>query len=202
MTGEITMRIIGLTGGIASGKSTVSRILQSMGAVAIDADAIAHELAEPGAPLYEAYITHWGAGILTPEGTLDRRKIGDIVFADEDERRWLDDVSHPLLYREVQRRLVALRTSDVQTVVLDAPLLFEAGWERLADETWVVVLPRDIQIRRLMARNHYTEEEALSRMESQLSQEEKMRRADVVIDNRGSEAQLEKKVQEAFRRPV
>ena len=90
------MRIIGLTGGIASGKSTVSRILQSMGAVAIDADAIAHELAEPGAPLYEAYITHWGAGILTPEGTLDRRKIGDIVFADEDERRWLDDVSHPL----------------------------------------------------------------------------------------------------------
>lgn len=196
------MRIIGLTGGIASGKSTVSRILQSMGAVAIDADAIAHELAEPGAPLYEAYITHWGAGILIPEGTLDRRKIGDIVFADEDERRWLDDVSHPLLYREVQRRLAALRTSDVQTVVLDAPLLFEAGWERLADETWVVVLPRDIQIRRLMARNHYTEEEALSRMESQLSQEEKMRRADVVIDNRGSEAQLEKKVQEAFRRPV
>ena len=196
------MRIIGLTGGIASGKSTVSRILQSMGAVAIDADAIAHELAEPGAPLYEAYITHWGAGILTPEGTLDRRKIGDIVFADEDERRWLDDVSHPLLCREVQRRLAALRTSDVQTVVLDAPLLFEAGWERLADETWVVVLPRDIQLRRLMARNHYTEEEALSRMESQLSQEEKMRRADVVIDNRGSEAQLEKKVQEAFRRPV
>ena len=196
------MRIIGLTGGIASGKSTVSRILQSMGAVAIDADAIAHELAEPGAPLYEAYITHWGAGILTPEGTLDRRKIGDIVFADEDERRWLDDVSHPLLYREVQRRLAALRTSDVQTVVLDAPLLFEAGWERLADETWVVVLPRYIQLRRLMARNHYTEEEALSRMESQLSQEEKMRRADVVIDNRGSEAQLEKKVQEAFRRPV
>ena len=196
------MRIIGLTGGIASGKSTVSRILQSMGAVAIDADAIAHELAEPGAPLYEAYITHWGAGILTPEGTLDRRKIGDIVFADEDERRWLDDVSHPLLYREVQRRLAALCTSDVQTVVLDAPLLFEAGWERLADETWVVVLPRDIQLRRLMARNHYTEEEALSRMESQLSQEEKMRRADVVIDNRGSEAQLEKKVQEVFRRPV
>lgn len=196
------MRIIGLTGGIASGKSTVSRILQSMGAVAIDADAIAHEMAEPGAPLYEAYITHWGAGILTPEGTLDRRKIGDIVFADEDERRWLDDVSHPLLCREVQRRLAALRTSDVQTVVLDAPLLFEAGWERLADETWVVVLPRDIQLRRLMARNHYTEEEALSRMESQLSQEEKMRRADVVIDNRGSEAQLEKKVQEAFRPPV
>ena len=196
------MRIIGLTGGIASGKSTVSRILQSMGAVAIDADAIAHELAEPGAPLYEAYITHWGAGILTPEGTLDRRKIGEIVFVDEDERRWLDDVSHPLLYREVQRRLAALRTSDVQTVVLDAPLLFEAGWERLADETWVVVLPRDIQLRRLMARNHYTEEEALSRMESQLSQEEKMRRADVVIDNRGSEAQLDKKVQEAFRRPV
>lgn len=196
------MRIIGLTGGIASGKSTVSRILQSMGAVTIDADAIAHELAEPGAPLYEAYITHWGAGILTPEGTLDRRKIGDIVFVDEDERRWLDDVSHPLLYREVQRRLAALRISDVQTVVLDAPLLFEAGWERLADETWVVVLPRDIQLRRLMARNHYTEEEALSRMESQLSQEEKMRRADVVIDNRGSEAQLEKKVQEAFRRPV
>ena len=196
------MRIIGLTGGIASGKSTVSRILQSMGAVAIDADAIAHELAEPGAPLYEAYITHWGAGILTPEGTLDRRKIGEIVFVDEDERRWLDDVSHPLLCREVQRRLAALRTSDVQTVVLDAPLLFEAGWERLADETWVVVLPRDIQLRRLMARNHYTEEEALSRMESQLSQEEKMRRADVVIDNRGSEAQLEKKVQEAFRPPV
>ena len=98
--------------------------------------------------------------------------------------------------------MAALRTSDVQTVVLDAPLLFEAGWERLADETWVVVLPRDIQLRRLMARNHYTEEEALSRMESQLSQEEKMRRADVVIDNRGSEAQLEKKVQEAFRPPV
>lgn len=196
------MRVIGLTGGIACGKSTVSDILRSFGAAIIDADALAHALAEPGRPLYQAYVAHWGKGILTEEGALDRRRIGAIVFQDDSERAWLNDTAQPILYHEACKRLHALQSEGAATVILDAPLLLEAGWDRLTDEIWVVFIPRALQLQRLMARDHYTEAEALHRVDSQMTMEERLRRADVVIDNRGTEMELRQRVYEAFHRKV
>lgn len=198
--GNVRMRIIGLTGGIASGKSTVSCILQSFGAVCIDADALAHVLAEPGRALYEAYVAHWGKEILASDGTLNRRKIGAIVFKEDSERKWLNDTAQPILYQAAVQRLNRLKAMGAETVILDAPLLFEAGWDRLADEVWVVSISREEQIRRLMQRDHYSEEEARRRMDAQMSQKEKLRRADVVIDNCGTVEDLKRCVLAAYRK--
>ncbi|MBQ1336590.1 MAG: dephospho-CoA kinase, partial [Selenomonadaceae bacterium] len=142
------MKILGLTGGIASGKSTVSRHLLGLGAAIIDTDRIAYELAMPHRPLWEAYLEHFGTGVLLPDNTLDRKAIGQRVFRDAMERRWVDDTAHPMIRKTVENQLETCKESGTSVAVLDVPLLFEVGWDSLAESVWVVYVPPAIQLSR------------------------------------------------------
>ena len=181
------MKIIGLTGGIACGKSTVSTELRALGAAIIDADALAHELSQPHQPLYNAYVQRFGREIVTANGALDRAAIARRVFADPAVRAEVDAIAHPLIRMAAEERLRAARDENKRAAVLDVPLLFEAGWDALADETWVVSLPREEQLKRLLARDKAMDEgEARARIAAQMPLAEKCARADVVIDNSGT----------------
>lgn len=176
-------KIIGLTGGIACGKSTVSRYLAQKGAQIVDADQIAHELSEPNGALYEAYQKHWGKQILLADGTLNRRKVGQLAFANAQEKNWLNHTAHPVIKEAIERKISAIKSG---VIILDVPLLFEAGWDKITDRNCVVFVTREIQLQRLIARNGYTRQEALNRINAQMPLNEKKRRADWLIDNSGS----------------
>lgn len=184
------MKRIGLTGGIASGKSTASAILRRFGAPIIDADAIAHRLMEPGGPLYEAYRAHFGAGVIRPDGQLDRRCIGHIAFADPAEKRWLDAAAHPVIRAAMQQELAEAEAAGEPVAVLDIPLLFETDWQAHVDESWLIDIPESLQLMRLQSRNGYSREEATRRIAAQMPLSEKRRLADVIIDNSGTEQEL------------
>ncbi|WP_315452275.1 dephospho-CoA kinase [uncultured Selenomonas sp.] len=185
------MKIIGLTGGIACGKSTVSTELRAHGATIIDADALAHELSQPHQPLYNAYVERFGREIVTADGTLDRAAIARRVFADPAVRAEVDAIAHPLIRMAAEERLRAARDENKRAAVLDVPLLFEAGWDALADETWVVALPREEQLARLLARDTSMDEgEARARIAAQMPLAEKCARADVIIDNSGTKEEI------------
>ena len=194
------MRVFALTGGIASGKSTVAGKLSQLGAAIVDADRIAHELAMPRKPLWEAYLEHFGAGILRPDGTLNRRAIGQLVFHDEEERKWMDAVSHPLIRQQMEQELSVHCAAGREAAFLDVPLLFEVGWENRAEAVWVVYVPIKVQLSRLMARNGCDEAFARACIASQMDLEEKRRRADVVIDNSGPWEETEAQVEVAWRK--
>ena len=180
------MNIIGLTGGIASGKSTVSSFFRQKGAAVLDADQIARELSEPGGELHAEYVRHFGAEVLQNDGTLDRRRIGQIVFSDPQQKQWLDTVSHPAIRGELLRKLEQKRNEKQRLILLDIPLLFESGWDKMADKTCLVYVNETIQLQRLMKRNGYTRREAQDRIAAQMPLEEKKKRADYLIDNNGS----------------
>ena len=185
------MKIIGLTGGIACGKSTVSTELRALGAAIIDADALAHELSQLHQPLYNAYVQRFGREIVTADGTLDRAAIARRVFADPAVRTEVDAIAHPLIRMAAEERLRAARDENKRAAVLDVPLLFEAGWDALADETWVVALPREEQLKRLLARDKAMDEgEARARIAAQMPLAEKCARADVIIDNSGTKEEI------------
>ena len=184
------MKRIGLTGGIASGKSTASAILRGWGACIIDADAVAHRLMEPQAPLYKAYRAHFGAGAILPDGRLDRRRIGQIAFKDPKEKRWLDETAHPVIREAMQQELARAEAAGEPCVILDIPLLFETGWQEHVDETWLIAVPEPLQLARLQSRNGYSREEAEQRIDAQMPLSEKRRLADIVIDNSGTEQEL------------
>lgn len=184
---------IGLTGGIASGKSTVSQILRELGASIIDADEIARMLAAPNQPLYQAILAQFGTAVLCEDGSLNRQTLGDMVFADPDCKKKLDALAHPLIQEELMRQLMAAE-NNAPVIVLDVPLLFEAGWEKLADECWVVYVDLETQRKRLMARNGYSTIQAQERIASQMPLEEKCRRASFIIDNTRDLAYTRKQV--------
>ena len=177
------MHIIGLTGGIACGKSSVSDILAFYGATVIDIDQIAHKLSEPDEKIFNAYISHFGERILSEDGTLDRRSIADIIYNDPNERAWINETSHPILHTALIEEIEICFDYGVNFLVLEIPLLFEAGWEDLSDENWVVILKRQLQIKRLMRRDKLSRDEAILRIDAQMSQEDRIARADVVINN-------------------
>ena len=181
------MKIIGLTGGIACGKSTVSKALRALGACIIDADAIAHELSQPNQALFNAYVQRFGMAIVPAGGTLDRAAIARLIFTDPTMRAEVEQISHPLIRRAVEERLRMAEKEQKRAAVLDVPLLFEAGWDALADEVWVVALPPEEQLTRLLARDKtMSEGEARARIAAQMPLAEKCARADVVIDNSGT----------------
>jgi len=185
------VKIIGLTGGIACGKSTVSTELRAHGAAIIDADALAHELSQPHQPIYNAYVERFGREIVTADGMLDRVAIARRVFADPAVRAEVDAIAHPLIRMAAEERLRAARDENKRAAVLDVPLLFEAGWDALADETWVVALPREEQLARLLARDTSMDEgEARARIAAQMPLAEKCARADVIIDNSGTKEEI------------
>ncbi len=181
------MVVIGLTGGIASGKSLVSSFLRELGAVVIDADLIAREVVAPGQPALAMIVEAFGPGILRPDGSLDRKALGALVFADPDLRKKLEEITHPFIIARIKEELARLAESCPDgVVVLDAPLLFEAGLEGLVDEVWVVYVDAATQLARLMSRDGLTRAEAEQRLAAQIPLAEKARRADRVIDNSGT----------------
>ena len=197
------MKIIGLTGGIACGKSTVSTELRARGAAIIDADALAHELSQPHQPLFNAYVERFGADIVGPGGTLDRAVIARLIFADPALRAEVDAIAHPLIRAEAERRLGAARAAGAKAAVLDVPLLFEAGWDAIPDETWVVMLPEEEQLARLCARNPLmSQREARARIAAQMPLAEKCARADVIIDNSGTKEETQQRVKELWRERI
>ncbi|MEH2201307.1 dephospho-CoA kinase [Nostoc sp.] len=177
----MTKRIIGLTGGIATGKTTVTNYLASAYNLPIlDADIYAREAVSLGSPILGAIAQRYGEKILLPDGSLNRQKLGEIIFNRQDERNWIDNLIHP----DVRDRfLTAISLSSSETLVLVVPLLFEAGMTDLVTEIWVVHCSQEQQLQRLIQRNHLNREQAQARINSQLSIEEKLAYADIVLDN-------------------
>ncbi len=192
------MRLIGLTGGIASGKSLVSRQLQGLGAAVIDADRIARDVVQPGTPGWEMIVKEFGRSVIGSDGELDRKALGLLVFNNPTALERLNRITHPLILAEIEKLLQKYRSEHERTVVLDAPLLFETGLDRFVDETWVVTVDYQTQVKRLMARDRLTEQDARQRIAVQMPLEEKVRRADRVIDNRGTREETERQVKEAW----
>ena len=176
------MVIIGLTGGIATGKTTVSRMLAELGAVVLDADEVGHEALKPHTEVWRNVVARFGNGILLSSGEVDRRRLGEIVFSDDEVRENLNRIMHPPMYRMVEERLGNLRKQDVGVVVLEAAVLLEAEWTSLVDKVWVTTASEDTVIQRLKDEKGLSEAQALARIGTQLSPEERVKRADAVID--------------------
>lgn len=192
-------KVIGLTGGIASGKSTVAKFLREAGVCVIDADAVVHELQKKGGALYQVLLDWLGTAILDENGELDRPKLSALIFASEDYLALSAQKQNPIIRQAlVQRRDQALLDYDL--VVLDIPLLFEQGYETWCDQVWLVAVDEATQVERLMARNGYTAGEAACRIARQMSLAEKLVRADVVIDNNGSKGATFDQVRQALGR--
>jgi dephospho-CoA kinase len=194
------MKIIGLTGGIGSGKSAVAHYLETLGAAVIDADKVGHEVQEPHTPGWEKIVAEFGEQVLMPNGNIDRKKLAGIVFLDPGARAKLNGILHPEIYQAVKARLEKYRREGVLLVVLEAPLLIDAGWEGLVDEVWVVVTPQPTVIRRLQKTRGMSETEILARIKSQLSTEEKIKKADVILENNSSLEKLQVKVKKQWER--
>jgi dephospho-CoA kinase len=178
---------IGLTGGIASGKSTVAALFAELGVPIIDTDAIAHELTAPGSPVLPEIERLFGPGLLTDTGALDRQKLRGLVFSDADKRRQLESLLHPLIRREA---LARAEQSDAPYVLLAVPLLFESGFNRLVDRSLVVDCPETAQIERLKRRDGSDETEARNILAAQMQREQRLAAADDVIDNSSDQASL------------
>lgn len=180
------MRIIGLTGSIACGKSTVAAVLRDMGAAIIDGDQLSHQVTAPGGCDLPAIRQTFGDKVFHPDGTLDRRALGALVFGDDAAREKLNAIVHPLVIDMTRQQIHQARQAGAEVCVLDVPLLFETGMDALCHRVWCVWLPQEVQLQRLMARDGFTREEALARLRSQLSADEKAARAEIVIDTSGS----------------
>ena len=177
------MFVIGLTGGIASGKSTVSKILAQAGAHVIDADKIAHDVVMPKQLAWEKIVSHFGMSALLGNGQLDRAALGAKVFSNPAERKWLEELIHPLVREAIEKEIQVWNAEKNEIVVLDIPLLYEVGWDTLADETWVVSVDTATQLKRLVRRDRLSLMQAQKRIDSQMPLIEKVKRADYVIDN-------------------
>jgi dephospho-CoA kinase len=188
------MRLIGLTGGIATGKSSVDRMLAARGATVIDADALAREAVLPGEPTLERVVRRFGTGVLQPDGALDRRLLGEIVFADPQARHDLERITHPRIIELSQQRIATALASDAPLVVVDIPLLYEGERDTTFQDVLVVYAPPNVQIRRLRDRNGLDETAAQQRLDAQLPIDEKRRRATWVIDNSGDLEATEREV--------
>jgi len=178
---------VGITGGIATGKSTVSKMMQKCGFPLIDADKIAREIVLPDNIGWQRIVAHFGTSILNHDQTINRNKLGDLIFADEKKREILNQITHPIIEEEMLKKAKEYEKTDQSKIIIfDIPLLFEARMEHLVDKIIVVYLSEELQIARLRERNSYSFEEASKRVQSQLPIEQKLMLADFVIDNSGS----------------
>lgn len=188
--------LIGLTGGIASGKSTAARFFREAGAEVIDADRLARSAVEPGRPALEEIRAEFGPSVILPDGTLDRAALAAKVFGDEEARARLNRIVHPRVEEEVRREVSRIRGADPGAVIVyDIPLLYEGGLADRFDAVVVIYVPREEQLRRLRARDGLSAEEAAARLASQMDIEEKARRADFVVENTASPEDLRRRVE-------
>lgn len=184
------MKTIGITGGIASGKSTVARIIREMGYRVLDADQLARQVVEPGKPAYQEVVRVFGQEVLRPDGNLDRKKLAGIVFSDAKQRHKLEQIIHPAVKTAIKQEREEFFRDGGQVLFVEVPLLYEAGWEDFFDAVWVVTVKPELQQQRLLERDRITPKEAAQRIATQwpLSQKEKL--ADWVIENNGEYADL------------
>lgn len=188
-------KVIGLTGGIASGKSTVSGLLKSLGAVIIDADEISREIVQVGKPALEEIKAYFGESYFHEDGTLNRKKLGDYVFRNGEALKKLNEITHPPIIEEIKKRInFHQKNSDAPAIIVDAALLIEMGMVSLVDEVWLVAVPQQVQLERLMEREKLGMGGAKNRIAAQLSLEEKRKFADQVIDNSGDVEDLNAQV--------
>lgn len=190
--------IIGLTGGIASGKSVVSQMLAERGAHVIDADKVGHEAYAPGSGCFDAVVGAFGRDIVAADGTIDRKALGGKVFGNPAERKRLEGIVWPWMRETMEGRLAGLRTAGVPVVVLEAAVLIEADWIPLVDQVWVVQVDPAVARARIVSRNGLTPEQADQRIAAQLSNEERARHARVVIDNSSTLEALAERVDAAW----
>ena len=190
------MKIVGLTGGISSGKSTVSSYLKQLKIPVIDADEVARKVVEPNSQGAREIRKAFGSDVFEEDGSLNRQKLGALIFSNTENRQKLDELLQPLIKIMILDEIEEYRQKGENMIVLDLPLLFEKQYEELCEEIIVVYVPRELQLERLMKRNQYTKQEALSRIDSQLSIEEKRKRATVLLDNQGTIQQLYQQVEQ------
>ena len=189
------MIVIGLAGGIGSGKSEVSRMLGELGAEALNADSFGHEVYLPGTDGHREVVETFGDDILQPSGEVDRRALGGKVFGNPEAMAKLNAIAWPRIRQRIADSIEEHRQADTRVVVLDAAVLIEAGWTDAADEVWVVTAPEADVIRRIQARNNLTEDQVRARISSQMSTEERVTHADVVVENDGDMEALQSKVE-------
>ena len=190
---------VGLTGGIACGKSTVANIFVALGAYLIDFDKLAHEAQEPGKPAWKEIVKYFGKGILNQDDTINRNRLAQIVFTDKKKLETLNSIVHPLVFNLWQERLGKIKIKEEHAIVLaDIPLLFEGKMQNLFDLTILVAISPEEQVCRLMARNSLSHDEAQLRLKNQMPIADKIGLADIVIDNSGDFTQAEKKVVEIW----
>jgi len=190
--------IVGLTGGIGAGKSTVAAILAELGARVIDADRIGHEVYRPGTEGFRRIVEAFGSGVVGADGSIDRRALGALVFADPAARARLNAIVHPLIVAELQRRLVAARAEDGPPIVIEAAIMLEAGWRGLVDRVWVVSTRPEHAIARVVASRELGPAEVERRLAAQMPDAERRRLADLVIGNDGDPAALRREVEKAW----
>ncbi len=194
------MKVIGLTGGIGSGKSTVSQFLSELGAVILNADKVGHEAFKPDTEIWRKVVAAFGKQIVTPDGNIDRKKLGNIVFGNAESLSRLNRIMHPRMYAQVKAQLEECRRQGTRVVVLEAPLLLEADWTPLVDKVWVTTAPEATVLKRLEERTGLSQAESLTRIRSQLPSAERVRHADVVINTDCDLDELKSKVKELWRR--
>ncbi|HHO75927.1 MAG TPA: dephospho-CoA kinase [Deltaproteobacteria bacterium] len=193
------MVIAGLTGGIATGKSTVAGFFRSAGAAFIDADRIAFDAVHKGMPAWHEIVSHFGKEVLLDGGQIDRAGLGNIIFNDRAQKDVLDSIVHPAVFKKIHEKISILQNSSPDSVVIvDIPLLIETGGYRDMDEVIVVYVPEHIQIERLLARDNISEEAALARIRSQMSIEDKKAYAGIVIDNSKSMDETKSRTLEVY----
>lgn len=202
MKNRNAIRVIGLTGGIASGKSTVARFLAEQGAVVIDADLLSREAVGPGSGALERIVAAFGEEMLLPDGGLDRKRLGSLVFADPAKRTLLEGIVHPEVRRLAEERIAGLAAQGHRVVFYMAPLLIEAGASERVDEVWVVTVRPEIQLERLMRRDGIGREEAGRIIASQMPLAEKERHGRVVIDNSGTPEETRRVLAEIWAREI
>jgi phosphopantetheine adenylyltransferase/dephospho-CoA kinase len=192
------LHVIGLTGGIASGKSTVTKFFRDRGVPVIDADILGHRTYEPGTGTFSQVVEAFGQDLVAADGTIDRRVLGGKVFGKPEELKRLTDIVWPGIRRLASEELSGLEVAGNTIACLEAAVLFEAGWEDLVDEVWVVVVEPDQAVKRLAERNNLDEAAARARIDSQLSNDERAARAHVVIENNATFEALDQRIREAW----
>jgi dephospho-CoA kinase len=194
------MKVIGLTGGIGSGKSTVSQCLAELGAVILDADKVGHEASKPDTEAWRDIVATFGEQVVAPGGEIDRKKLGEIVFSQPKALSQLNQIMHPRMYDMMRTQIEEYRRQGADVVVLEAAVLMEANWTSLADEVWVTVASESAVLERLKQQRGLTEDQILARIHSQLPAEERGKHAAVVINNDGDLSEMQAKVKELWDR--
>ena len=197
------MVVIGVTGGVGSGKSTVAALFKRLGAVVLDADVIAHQLMEPKKLCWRKIVATFGRGILNDDETVNRRKLASVVFADAERRKALEEILHPQVMRQISYQLRDLRKSKrIKAVVLDVPLLLEVGGQKLVDMLVVVTVPRAVQLLRLQKKYGWTKEEVNARIDAQWDLSAKEALADTVVDNAANVDDTRRQVKQIWKQLI